>query len=401
MGSIKKSPKGEISIDNNKGRIRLRWRHEGIRYTLNMPYSYLSENMHHATLKVAEIKLDIMKGCFDATLVKYKPEPVKPVIPTPSQAEIPEPTVIYLDQLVSKFNDWTKNMRNTNIDLSVDYLGVSRMLGRYVNVPLEDIAAKMIGEKWSVITYNRRLNFLSSFFSWLQDTGVITINPLLHVTKRREKRKSRNKRREPLTEEEINNFLEAIRKDTYCHKFSPYRHSLYYPFLKFIFLTGVRNAEAIGLKVKHIDFEARHIEITDTLARTTKGTHHAARISKGTKTGNTRYLPLTEELLALLTPLLHEKESDSLVFLSPKGLSIDDRMLKKRVIKPVMLALGIADRDLYAARHSFGTRAVQQGMVLTDVAYLMGHSTVDTTIRNYVSVTRPTVVLPTINKQGN
>ena len=66
-----------------------------------------------------------------------------------------------------------------------------------------------------------------------------------------------------------------------------------------------------------------------------------------------------------------------------------------------MLALGIADRDLYAARHSFGTGAVQQGMVLTDVAYLMGHSTVDTTIRNYVSVSRPAVVLLTINKQGN
>jgi integrase len=165
MGQKIKSQKGEISIENNEGRIRLRWRYDGKRYPLSLPYDYTPENMHHATLKADEIKLDIRKGCFDTTLEKYKPEVIKPVIPELIEAEIPTSTVIYLDSLVSKFNEWTKNIRNINIDLSVDYLGISRMLGRYVNVPLEDIAAKMMGEKWSVITYNRRLNFLYGLFS--------------------------------------------------------------------------------------------------------------------------------------------------------------------------------------------------------------------------------------------
>jgi integrase len=43
MGSTKKSTKGEISIDNNKGRIRLRWRFEGERYPLNSLYDYSSK----------------------------------------------------------------------------------------------------------------------------------------------------------------------------------------------------------------------------------------------------------------------------------------------------------------------------------------------------------------------
>lgn len=70
MGLKKKSRKGEISIGNNNGRIRLRWRVSGERFSLNLPFDYLPENMHHATIKVAEIKLDLVKGCFDATLEK-------------------------------------------------------------------------------------------------------------------------------------------------------------------------------------------------------------------------------------------------------------------------------------------------------------------------------------------
>lgn len=58
----------------------------------------------------------------------------------------------------------------------------------------------------------------------------------------------------------------------------------------------MRNAEAVGLKVRKIDLALEHIEISETLARTTKGTYNAARISKGTKTDNTRYIPLNDEL---------------------------------------------------------------------------------------------------------
>jgi integrase len=399
MGSTKKSPKGEISIDNNKGRIRLRWRYQGKRYPLSLPYDYTPENMHHATVKVAEIKLDILKGCFDTSLERYKPKVIKPVTLLPVKAAPPITTILFLGDLSDKFKDWTKNIKNINIDHSVDYYGIYRILLKWVEIPLEKAAARIEAENWGVSTYNKRLNILSSFFNWLKNSGVIAQNPLLEVSRRRNKRKKKNERRIPLTEDEINNFLEAIRKDTYCHKFSPYKHSFYYPFFKFMFLTGVRNAEAIGLKVKHIDFEAEHIEISETLARTTKGSHHAARISKGTKTDNVRYIPLTEELKDMLLPLVQGKEPDSLVFPSPRGLSIDDRMLQRRIFKPVLKKMSIDDRDLYSARGAFGTRAVQQGMALTDLANLMGHATIETAIRNYVSVTRTAVSLPTINKK--
>lgn len=395
----KKAPKGEISIENFRGKIRLRWKYNGTRYPLNLPYTYSPENMHHATVKVAEIKLDILKGCFDTTLEKYKPQEIKPAVLPPIKAAPLIPTIVFLNDLSDKFKDWTKNIRNINIDHSVDYYGIYRVLLRWVKIPLGDVAATMKGENWAVSTYNKRLNILSSFFTWLQNSGVINNNPLLAVSRKRGKKK-KNERRIPLTEQEILTFLEAIRLDTYCHKSSPVKHSFYHPFLAFIFYTGVRNAEAIGLRVKHVDFSQRQVEISKALARTVKGTHHAARIQKGTKTENVRYLPLTDELIALLKPVINNKSLDDLVFPSPKGLSIDDRMLERRIIKPILIKLGIGDKDLYVARHSFGTRCVQQGMPLTDVAYLMGHSTITTAANNYVSVERPATLLPVIKGNG-
>jgi hypothetical protein len=58
MGQKPKTPKGEISITNFEGRVRLRWRYAGKRYSLNLPYAYLPENLQNASIKVAEIKLD-------------------------------------------------------------------------------------------------------------------------------------------------------------------------------------------------------------------------------------------------------------------------------------------------------------------------------------------------------
>lgn len=139
------------------------------------------------------------------------------------------------------------------------------------------------------------------------------------------------------------------------------------------------------------------MEISEAFARTLKGTNHAARVQKGTKMENVRYLPLTDDLPILLEKQIEDKQPNDFVLPSLNNLCIDDKMLQRRVIKPVLKELGFDDRDLYAARHSFGTRAIQQGMPLTDVAYLMGHSTIETASRNYVHVTKPATTLPGIS----
>lgn len=370
-----------------------------MRYSMNLPYTFNHENLHQAALKVAEIKLDILKGVFDATLKKYKCEFDEPTLKPVKQAlslvqEIK--SIVFLNQLIPKFNEWCKNIRNVDIDNSIDYLYIRRLLEKWGKISIIHIAEKLNNENWSATTYNKRLTYLSLFFSWLVSLGIIERNYLQNICKRKNRERKKNIRRKPLEEKEILTFLEAIKNDTYCPTASNFKHSFYYPFLKFMFFTGVRNAEAIGLRVKHINLEEKQVEISETLARTVKGSNHASRIRKGTKTGNKRFLPLNEELIDILCKQIIGKDADDLVFQSVKGLSIDDRMLQRRIIKPVLRKLGFGNRDLYSARHAFGTRGVQQGMALTDIAYLMGHSSIETASRNYVHVGRPAKVLPAL-----
>ncbi|MDX2046091.1 MAG: tyrosine-type recombinase/integrase [Chitinophagaceae bacterium] len=404
MGQKLRTPKGEISITNSDGRIRLRWRYGGERYSLNLPFVYLPENLHYASVKVAEIKLDILKGCFDTSLKKYEyqnlPKPIKDKEDI-AETHLGVRNILLLHELASKFDHWGKNIRNIDVDNSVDYLYIRKWLERCDGIPIHLIAQKLNDENWAITTYNRRLSYLNTFFSWLLESSLIVYNPLKNVCKKKGKGKKICSRRKPLEENEIITLLEAIKNDTYCPVNSRFKHSFYFPFLTFVFFTGVRNAEAIGLRVKHIDFMNNQIEVSETFARTIKGTNHAARRVKGTKMNNIRYLPLSEELRILLELQVKGKTPDDFVFKSPNGLSIDDKMFKRRVFKPVLMKLGLGDRDLYVARHSFGTRAVQQGLVLTDVAYLMGHSTVETTMRNYVSVAKATKNLPTLYTISN
>lgn len=114
MGQKPKTPKGEISITNFEGRVRLRWRYAGKRYSLNLPYAYLPENLQNASIKVAEIKLDMLKGIFDTSLQKYKTIDISPHLQGKKYMEQNgvEDAVhkvdnqILLKGLIPKFNVW-------------------------------------------------------------------------------------------------------------------------------------------------------------------------------------------------------------------------------------------------------------------------------------------------------
>ncbi|HEY1115680.1 MAG TPA: DUF3596 domain-containing protein, partial [Chitinophagaceae bacterium] len=151
MGQKLKTPKGEISVTNCQGRIRLRWRYAGERYSLNLPYAFNPENLHFANVKVAEIKLDMIKGSFDASLEKYGYlPPIKPLKPKTGPLEAKkEEKLLFLNDLSANFNDWAKHFRNVDIDNSIDYLYIRKWLEKGKNVPIHSIAEKLNSEIWA------------------------------------------------------------------------------------------------------------------------------------------------------------------------------------------------------------------------------------------------------------
>ncbi len=97
-----------------------------------------------------------------------------------------------------------------------------------------------------------------------------------------------------------------------------------------------------------------------------------ARIRKETKNGKERILPLTEDLKDIILPLTLNKKSDELLFQSHKKKAIDDQIFQRRIFKKVLEKLGVEERVLYACRHTFGSRCINEGFTRVMTAFPYG-----------------------------
>ena len=360
-----RNSKGTVSIINYKGRVRLRWRYLSERYSINL-FAYTKENTLHARITALEIEQDIVIGRFDQTLVKYG---VK-------QNEKEEPKTV-----VTYFEEWVSNYKQMDCEVHTNYNSTRNMMRKWGKIEEGNIQKKLSLETNAAVTYNRRLTILKSFAKWLVKKGIWKSNPLEDINPKKVK-KAKLPKRAPFNVEEIHLILEAIKNDTYTPKCSSYKHSHYYPFIYFLFKTGVRNAEAIGLRVGSVDLVKKQILIKEVLARTLKSGSTENRVRKETKNGKERILPLTQDLLEVLEKVIVGKKQDDLVFHSPTGKSIDDHNFQNRVFKKVLNELGIKERVLYACRHTFGSRCIDQGITPVMTAFLMGNNP-ETVLRRY------------------
>ena len=377
----RKNSKGTVSIVQDGQRVRLRWRYQKKRYSLNL-FHYSKANVSQARKVVLLIEHDLLTNNFDETLNRYKPDAIQ------------ESTVQVNKSLVEHFEDWVKSYRNMDCDRDIDYHSTRSMMRRWGKFDEHTVVHHFGHEKIGAKTYNRRLTLMKAFFQWTTKNKFTEVNPLEDVLPKKVKRIEQANRK-PFTEEEIHRILKAFRDDTYS-KCSNFKHSHYFPFVYFIFATGVRNAEAVGLRVQHVDFGNNFIHIKEALARSIKGTNPAARKRKETKNGKQRVLPLTDELKAVLFPLLQNKKPDDLVFQSPTGKAIDDNQFQKRTFRNVLKGLGIEHRVLYACRHTFASRCLQVGITPVSTAFMLGNNP-QTLLRNYTHLVSLPTDLPKVS----
>ena len=361
-----KNGKGTVSVTEFNGRIRLRWRNNGKRYSLSLG-AFSELNLLQARKVVLQIEQDLILGSFDQTLLKYNGK----------QANKPAKTKSFTDY----FEYWVKNYKQMDCEIHTNYNSTRNMIRKWGRVDAGNLVKKLNAETNAAVTYNRRLTILRSFVDWLVEQQVWETNPLLSVQRKRIKAK-KLATREPFTTEEIGKILQAFKINSACSPYSNTKHDFYYPFIYFLLKTGVRNAEAIGLRIKHVDFEARQISIREVLARTLKSTGAKNRVRKSTKNEKERILPLTPDLLSVLLPLVEKRGPDDLVFLSPQKKSMDDENFRKRVFYPVLDRLGIRRRVVYACRHTFGSRCIDSGITPVMTAFLMGNNP-ETALKRY------------------
>jgi integrase len=196
--------------------------------------------------------------------------------------------------------------------------------------------------------------------AWAVSEGLLSYNPWLKI----KPRKTTKEIVKPFSQEEAARIIAGFEQ----------HYPAWVPFAKFLFLSGCRISEAIGLLWKHVDFQRQEICICESLPLLTNGNCYE-RARKDTKTGSVRFLKTNIQLTELLEQIKPVGvRSDELVFQNPTRTNhIDSHNFRSRWAK-VLKEAGIPYRRPHIIRHSFASHAIEQGIPLTGVAYLLGHS---------------------------
>ena len=122
--------KGSVSIDKDKNRIRLRWRYQDKRYSLNL-FHFTKTNLLQAKKIALNIESDLLADSFDVSLVKYRPQ----IQHHPTQSSL----------LFEHFELWVRYYRNMDCDKHIDYWAARNMLKRWGTIPIKKVVQKLNG----------------------------------------------------------------------------------------------------------------------------------------------------------------------------------------------------------------------------------------------------------------
>ena len=132
-----------------------------------------------------------------------------------------------------------------------------------------------------------------------------------------------------------------------------------------------------------IDWQNQSVTIAESLPRNEDGrTAGYARQRKDTKNHKVRRVTIHPNLFTVLQGRMPpDAKPNALIFLSQKGLPIDDHNFSQRPWKVICNQVGI-DRVPYSLRHSLGSHMLERGATDAQVAQVMGN-TPETVNRHY------------------
>ena len=348
----------EIKPINHNGSIQLKFSFGGKRYSLNpIPGGDFDRKRDLATAKAitTRIQNDILAGCFDPSLQKYRLDPkVAPIAPKPKT-------------LLELWDLWVESLKLDSRVTADHYKWVRKMIVK-ANPELTD-TVWLTQSKLAPVTYNDRLSYLKSFGRWVVKEGVYETSPFEQIRSR----KAIRKEVKPFTADEIKAIIAGF------EALAPH----YVPFVRFLFISGVRISEAIGLRWSHIDFDRNELTIRESMPKDILGNGYK-RVRKGTKTGSVRHLTMSFDLLALLLAIKPQNvNAEDLVFSTVEGCTIDADNFRQRQWQQVLASCCVPYRKIHNIRHTTLSHAIEQGIPITGVAYLAGHANTRMVIETY------------------
>ena len=220
---------------------------------------------------------------------------------------------------------------------------------------------------------------LSQAFRSAFERDYIMLNPMKNVI--RPKSNKRDKKVRALTIEEQEIFTDFLIKQDI--KNTPYKNV----FLIQMF-TGMRIGEVLALKITDIDLAHNIINVEHTISVDAE----EKTIMKDTpKSFNgMREIPLTIYLKPYIIEQMNiakiNNHKENLLFVNRNGGYVDHR-IANRILKKILInEFNIKDISTHSLRHTFGTRCAECDIKEVAIQRIMGHSSINATLDNYVDV---------------
>ncbi len=349
-----RKPKGTVGIESFKGHLRLRLpRHvfKGQQKYLYLGLIDTKLNRKAAEAKAQQIQSDIFFERFDPTLDRYKP-PSYSLPPKPEkEAQL---TLALIWEKYTQFK--TKTLSPSSLK---DFKKVANHISRLPTQSLEDAKkiANHLLDTLSLDAAKRTLTQLSACCDWAVDRDLLTQNPFTGMTKRL--RVHKKSTINPFTVQERDAIIKAF------EEFPQHRH--YAAFVKFLFFTGCRTSEAVGLQWQHIDLAMTFVTFQEVVV---DGQRHSS-----TKTHKIRKFPINQSLKDLLTEIRpDEPHPITPVFTDSMGNLVRPNNFLRRHWQPVVNSLPIVYRPQYNSRHTFITLCLEAKVPVSQIAAWVGNS---------------------------
>ena len=249
-----------------------------------------------------------------------------------------------------------------------DLYRIGRLKEEFGNTPAEipigNLRQWFSEQDWKDATFNRYKTMLSLIYRLGTENGKVKSNPAKLLKRKREDNgRVRFLNQYTPTMTELDYLKGCTDEESRLRAVIGKRYPAHLPEFEIAFNTGMRPSEQYRLTCDRVDLERRFITIPKS------------------KNGKTRHIPLNSAAVAAFK-LLQLRSLDGAgpgpVFVNMQGERLTGY---KHWFDDAVSEAGIQDFTWYCLRHTFASRLVMAGVDLRTVAELMGHKTIQMTMR--------------------
>lgn len=269
----------------------------------------------------------------------------------------------YLDHLIARnYSSHTVESYRRDLDFFFDYIGQEGVLMDKVDkMVIRDFESVQLRKGVGARSLQRRMSACRQFYNYLQQNGIIAINPFKQV------RAPKKPVRYPdvLTNEQVTSLLNANAKRT------DYFALRDQAILELMYASGMRASEVISFRQREVDFRSRMIRV----------------FGKGDKE---RLVPISKTAVMVMQEYLKKQRPELVAkhrsirrgdafFLNERGENLTTRGLEY-ILRQVEAKTGsYFGLHPHVLRHTFATTLLDNGADLRLIQELLGHASLNTT----------------------